>query len=524
MAKALHDSDPGNNMEAILLGLRARAPLLAVAALLLCAAWLAPRIRRRRSLAKLPLYGAELGSYPQREAAFRKRGIEIYSDSYRKFKGIVYRLTTSDGEKIIIPRAFLPELRNLPDHEIDNIRPLERGFESRYTGIIRRNHSEFLPQVIRADLTRNLARINPALCLEVERTIVEVFPPTDNWTCHKIESKLADMIAIVSGHIFMGPERCRDPEYLYPAVHYTKHVIRAVRALKLWPRWLRPLASLFIPELRQAEVHSARFKRFLTPIVRDRRERMARGEAGPDDMLHWMLARAESQGISDDDMASFQLGLSLAAIHTTTRAVTHVLFDLAAHPSVISALREEIRTATSENGVMTTKALFQMKLLDSVLKESHRVNPTGTGRFSRRVLKRLVLSDGTEIPADTTIEVAHGSMAMDPAIFPNPEKFDAYRFYRLRAGDGAEPNVAREQHQFVSVTSTDMCFGYGRHACPGRFFAANEIKLILARLLLDYDISMPEGLTGRHENRTIGAFQIPKPDAELRFRKTRDVC
>jgi len=77
---------------------------------------------------------------------------------------------------------------------------------------------------------------------------------------------------------------------------------------------------------------------------------------------------------------------------------------------------------TGENdGVMTTKALFQMKLLDSVLKESQRINPVGFGRLVRRVLKPLVLSDGTQIPADTTIEVAYGSMTMDPAVFPNPE-------------------------------------------------------------------------------------------------------
>ena len=50
----------------------------------------------------------------------------------------------------------------------------------------------------------------------------------------------------------------------------------------------------------------------------------------------------------------------------------------------------------------------------------------------------------------------------------------------------------REQYQFVSVTKENMAFGFGRHACPGRFFAANEIKLILARLLLGYDMRLPE--------------------------------
>jgi len=69
-----------------------------------------------------------------------------------------------------------------------------------------------------------------------------------------------------------------------------------------------------------------------------------------------------------------------------------------------------------------------------------------------------------------------------------------------------------------------MGFGYGRHACPGRFFAANEIKLILARLLLDYDMSMPEGLVGRYANQVIGTAQVPEPNAQVRFRRARDGC
>jgi len=32
-----------------------------------------------------------------------------------------------------------------------------------------------------------------------------------------------------------------------------------------------------------------------------------------------------------------------------------------------------------------------------------------------------------------------------------------------------------------------MAFGYGEHACPGRFFASNEIKIALIHLLLKYD-------------------------------------
>lgn len=74
------------------------------------------------------------------------------------------------------------------------------------------------------------------------------------------------------------------------------------------------------------------------------------------------------------------------------------------------------------------------------------------------------------------------------------------RFYKLRqmgetfnhpAASGEKSSAAVESaahNQFVSVSPNSLTFGYGRHACPGRFFAANEIKMILARTLLEWDI------------------------------------
>lgn len=48
-------------------------------------------------------------------------------------------------------------------------------------------------------------------------------------------------------------------------------------------------------------------------------------------------------------------------------------------------------------------------------------------------------------------------------------------------------------------------FGWGRHACPGRFFAANEIKMIVATYILTYDIRLPDGVTERYPNLSFGS-------------------
>ena len=58
----------------------------------------------------------------------------------------------------------------------------------------------------------------------------------------------------------------------------------------------------------------------------------------------------------------------------------------------------------------------------------------------------------------------------------------------MRENDGQE-HVA----QLVSTSPDHLGFGHGKHACPGRFFASNEAKIILIHLLLKYDWRLPEG-------------------------------
>lgn len=50
-----------------------------------------------------------------------------------------------------------------------------------------------------------------------------------------------------------------------------------------------------------------------------------------------------------------------------------------------------------------------------------------------------------------------------------PSEFDGFRFYNLRKMPGKE-----NKQLFVTVSPESLTFGYGNHACPGRFFAATS--------------------------------------------------
>lgn len=107
------------------------------------------------------------------------------------------------------------------------------------------------------------------------------------------------------------------------------------------------------------------------------------------------------------------------------------------------------------------------------------------------------------------------AMGRDPEIFENPDVFDPYRFYNLRK---AAEDVGK--NQFVTLGGGIYSFGYGRHACPGRFFAANEIKLILVHLLRNFDIEQKEK-GERYKNMAFQMSNSPDPSRELMFKRVK---
>jgi cytochrome P450 len=105
----------------------------------------------------------------------------------------------------------------------------------------------------------------------------------------------------------------------------------------------------------------------------------------------------------------------------------------------------------------------------------------------RMALKNITLKDGTFIPKGHTVCVSAHSMT-DPQIYHDPGNFDGYRFLK-RAEDPAMTKTSN----FVTPSPQHFGFGFGRLACPGRFFAGNEAKVLLSEILLKYEFHLEEG-------------------------------
>jgi cytochrome P450 len=187
-------------------------------------------------------------------------------------------------------------------------------------------------------------------------------------------------VAIVSSRIFTGDDLCHNEEWLKVAIGYTHYVFLAAQAVKSCNPLLRPFVFRFLPDVRKLwELRSTAY-RLLTPIIRARIKASKRqGYTKPSDMLQWTMDARDQKGISNDDYETLvqqQLALTFSSLHTTSMAVTNMIFDLAAMPEYILILRDEIQEGLKETGGMWDGKLMKtLKKTDSFMKESQRHNP-----------------------------------------------------------------------------------------------------------------------------------------------------
>jgi cytochrome P450 len=112
--------------------------------------------------------------------------------------------------------------------------------------------------------------------------------------------------------------------------------------------------------------------------------------AGDQDMLDWLI-EASGPRLNEQSIINRQLGISFAAIHTTTNHMTNVLFDLAARwDEYAPALIAEYHKALEEDGgVLQKTTISKLSKLDSFMKESMRLNPPSSCKSITHFLPML---------------------------------------------------------------------------------------------------------------------------------------
>jgi cytochrome P450 monooxygenase-2 len=188
-------------------------------------------------------------------------------------------------------------------------------------------------------------------------------------------------VARISARVFLGEHVCRNQDWLDITKSYTVQCFKAASALRQKPPSLRFLLHWFATSCRKVRSYVTKARQIIAPVIHRRqelrREALARGDPLPtlNDAIDWF---EEEAGGKPYDPEIVQLTLSMLAIHTTTDLLCETMTNIARNPELFTQLREEISRVLRAEGWVKT-SLYNLRLLDSVVKESQRLKPLNSG-------------------------------------------------------------------------------------------------------------------------------------------------
>lgn len=483
---------------------------------------------------KVPIVGAKPGEwFPLLRARWRN-GLDIKPvllTAYRQHK----------HEACLLPVLGVEDLLVLPPHELSwfldqpdtlvSIKETTRyTLQLDYTVHDHRLADEqpHVP-VIKRKLTRETGNVVPELWDEIRASFQDLWGSVAGETKEICTYETVQRaIGRVTNRVFVGLPLCRDDALLDTAVAYAMDVPISSTLLRFVWEPVRPLAALLIT--LPGRIHTRKFHAIVRETIQRRLAEYSdlEKEDEPNDFLQWTIQEAKMSGDPYlgrvDTLAGELLLMNFAAIHTSSFSMTSVLTDLVSAgpisgPRYINELRREITDVLARHGgVWDKRALADMPKLDSVLRESARINSFVTVATMRMVVARdgITTPGGVHIPQGIVV-VSYGYPRMhDGEIYPDPEEFRPFRFAEKRVEEGSTSFLEGARQAFTTTSADFVGFGHGRHACPGRFFASVELRLMLAYVVMNYDFDFQDT---RPRNKWININRVPDMKARIRATK-----
>ncbi|KAL3483272.1 cytochrome P450 [Aspergillus germanicus] len=345
---------------------------------------------------------------------------------------------------------------------------------------------KLLRYVIGHKMTQNLSDLIKPLSEEAGDALEKIWTDSRDWHEVSVKQSVLAITSQQSTRVFLGREFCRDQRWLQITTNVTIFAFQTVEAMRMWPSLLRPVVARLLPVCQKLRAETQKARDIINPLVKQRRrEKLKLTQEGktPEpflDTLEWAEEFADGQ---EYDPAVLQLTIALSAMHNTTDFLTQLIYDLAARPELIEELRREIISVKQEYP-WNKAAIFNLKLMDSVMKESQRLKPTGIVTMRRGADATIEFPDGLTVQKGDLVIVSTDNHR-NPEIYPNPDEFDPYRFCRMIES----PDQGKAAH-LVSTSENHLGFGHGTWACSGRFFAAAETKVALCHVLIKYDLKL----------------------------------
>ncbi|EJD04870.1 cytochrome P450 [Fomitiporia mediterranea MF3/22] len=227
------------------------------------------------------------------------------------------------------------------------------------------------------------------------------------------------------------------------------------------------------------------------------KERMSSGTAIPS-LMSRMIDTYETKYPGDKD---FEVNIKHVAgviygagVETSEIVLRTFLLMMTCHPEVVARAHAEIDEVIGSSRLPTHDDRPNLPYIECILKEVYRTNPPLPLGLAHQSIAEDVHRQ-RRIPAGSMLIPNIWKMMRDERHFPDPESFKPERFLS-KVKDALEmQHGAGKVAVGLNSTSIDdpssLVFGFGRRACPGRYFADSSAWLAMANILAAFDIRPP---------------------------------
>ncbi|XP_078696657.1 cytochrome P450 2U1-like [Branchiostoma floridae x Branchiostoma belcheri] len=202
----------------------------------------------------------------------------------------------------------------------------------------------------------------------------------------------------------------------------------------------------------------------------------------PRDFIDFCLLEVEKQekveGLTEENIMYVGQDLFFGGIETTANTLMWSLLYLTLNPDIQKKVQQELDAVVGES-LPALSHRSQLPYVNACLLEVMRLRPIIPLAIPHAT-SEMVEVQGYNIPKGTQILPNLYSLHMDPAYWPDPDRFDPGRFL------DSEGNVINKPESF-------MPFSGGRRVCLGEQLSRMELFLFFSTLLQSFSFKTPEG-------------------------------
>ncbi|MDZ8262751.1 cytochrome P450 [Nostoc sp. ChiQUE01b] len=200
-------------------------------------------------------------------------------------------------------------------------------------------------------------------------------------------------------------------------------------------------------------------------------ERRKQVDSEHNDILTLLLSSRDEkgEGMTDEELHDTLLTLLIAGYETTSGSLAWALYWIHHMPNVYNKLLKELDSLGNSPDVLS---LSQLPYLTAISQETLRIYPIAPLNLPHVVIKPAKLMD-YELKPGTKVVIDIYQTHHREDLYPNPKQFRPERFL---------------EKQFSSYEY--LPFGGGSRRCIGAALSLFEMKLVLATILLRYQLKL----------------------------------